>query len=247
MFRQFDKAGNRINRKPIYSPVVHWGLLEYYDDELKFYKVQKYVFHIPYEVDGVPFDEFSKTESFPIPREYRKLHKDYAKIAMKKHVKTPEPFTHEIQEFFKKFRVEDKAMIQLGIEKGFLRSVSDVGGVAISYLLERDWHYRIIKEVQPYRIHGQCSLAKVYDTYDEALVAAKGICADHEMALNAEIELNFIEDVEYVVSRLPEKYKYYKDTLMSLQHDYGFSLRYYQGEILYKKSCSDDYIVLLKI
>lgn len=85
-----------------------------------------------------------------------------------------------------------------------------------------------------------------FHTYEEALTQAKAICAAREEADRCFAEMNFLEDVDWLCSKLPEKYQSYKTFFLQLPHNYGCSFRYYRGEVLYRGSRDEAWTILLK-
>lgn len=229
------------NNETSYKPIVHWGVEVYRKDSTVMYQV--YELRQFSEVDGTPYAEFTESNKYKIPKskltcdlsvsdymtynEFNRLKDDIAKIDYRK----PETLTD-------------------AIDKGYLIPHSQ-GATHISVEIEKPYFY--LKKVSN---GGICNIGatddtftisadKCYDTYDEALTQAKALIAGYIESDRLNLEIDFRLDCDYQLSRLPEADKEPAEKIVRLlPHFKGFSLRYFNHQLLYRSNSHEPFQVI---
>lgn len=160
---------------------------------------------------------------------------------------------NKCEEFIKDLRINKPEDIIKAIEQGFLieksknccRIVTEVSGnnTKLKYRLKKEYS----KDYDNFPTSFFLENRKAFDNYEDALNYSKGLLVEHKIAL----EQNHYIDIEnyklWILGRISKKnYDACKFLLDTTHYNKGFSLRFYQNEVLLRNGTRDFWQCIFK-
>lgn len=135
-----------------------------------------------------------------------------------------------------------------GIERGFF--ITDCqADVRVEAEISKNC-YRLVRKSTPWKQTGTFSVPSnaVFDTYEEALTQAQGRIAATLKQRDLGHSADVINDIRFVLDRVPDGYRKEAEFLLqNMAFPYGFSLRYYDGKVLFRASMRDNWQTVWKV
>lgn len=229
------KREDKVTRHPSYTPMVKWGVYSYTGDYgvvLTNYKLRQFI-----EVNSVPFAEFKETDWIKIPKG-----KNCADNFVQEHITYNEH--RQLQDILAAIRISSPEQLIVSINKGWLVPAAEASAYVDTEFKDKKF-YRLKKTYpRSSAMHNESLIREdeMFNNYHQAMAAAEVKCATALEAQERNLAIDFAEDCGNILLKLPEGERdKCKDILSLLPYDYGFSIRYYNNEVLYRRSALDQY------
>lgn len=208
-------------------------------------------------VDGVPENKFLADDDWhKLPIGFKK-NKDHTKyqtlIESRLNSFDSDEFT-EFKEFSKTARISNPNDILHAIDKGWLVRRGLITDYEFDLEIEND-KYKLVRKAKAWtqnygdRPSSYFEYTKnLYETYDEAMAAAKGMIANYYAQLQATFLLDVEDSILWVVEKMPiDKKAECEFILRLLTYERGFNLRFYDGEVLFRNGGTNSWMVVFSI
>lgn len=194
------------------------------------------------EIDGIPYKDFIESDWTRIPKGM-----SGCDITLRNQGRITYHEQEQCIDFLRSASIERPGSLLQLIDLGYLiPMIETLNHIEIQLDHDRKF-YRLKKvPVNPRGIDEPNSYTipadEVITDYNIAFKLATEKCKAAIIQSLQDLELDFQEDCRYQLFNLPaEDRDRAARILLKLPHDYGFSLRYYKGELLYRSSGGDEY------
>lgn len=226
--------------KPEFIPEVSFAVCDLIADGMA--NLTNYRMRPLCEIDGIPYKDFTESDWARIPKGM-----SGCDLTLRNQGRITYHEQEQNLEFLRSASIECPGSLLQLIDLGFLVPMRETLN-HIEIQLDHDRKFYRLKKV-PVNPRG-ISEPNAYlipeddliTDYNNALKLATERCKAAKIQSLQDLELDFQEDCRYQLFKLPvEDRDRAARILLKLPHDYGFSLRYYKGELLYRSSGGNEY------
>lgn len=227
------------NRTPIAHPRVGWGVGEICENDRV--HIELYMFNPCVTIDGVDEKDFTSDKEFkPLPKGY-KYNTDLIGNRM----------VFDREKYKNNFDMYKKLSKEECIARKILVPKRNYSGYTIETEI-KDKKYRVIKNTAWTTFYGNppsgyyLGRKMCFDNYDDAMLSAKDICATALKQASDNLELDRLEEIDWVMDKVKDDSVQTKEILGNVGWTYGSAFRVYDGEVLFRKTCDSDWISIMQ-
>lgn len=236
------------------TPSVGFGLVDSTDGDRVI--VTEYSL-LQYFVDGVPeinFVEDAEWHKLPTGFKKDKDHTKYQSLITSRLNDISSADFAEFKSFSKNARINNPDDILYAANKGWLVERCLISGYKFDIKIE-DNNYKLVRIGKEWtQVYGNSPSSyfeytkNLYDKYDDAMNASKGIIANYYVQMQENFKLDVEDSILWVLGKMPEnKAQECEFALRTLPYSYGFCLRFYEGEVLFRNGGEDNWVVVFSL
>jgi len=212
---------------------------------------------IEYFVDGVPENKFSTDADWnKLPVGFKK-NKDYTKhrtlIESRLNNLASDEFT-DFKSFSKTARLTNPNDILYAIGREWLVRSDLITGYNFDIEIDGD-KYKLVRKAKDWtQTYGDKPSSyfeytkNLYETYEEAMNASKGLIANYYIQMQEGFKLNIEDSILWILEKIPEDKKQECEFILRLlPYSRGFCLRFYEGEVLFANGGENNWRIVFSL